>query len=142
VWNELHSLDQILAKTLNIISYEDLSGDRARGQYDPHLGPGRESTRPRRRSLGLVAERQIRDAIEARRVESRFEASIDLIPLGLTETQLDDRGTFEVRPHLAARLRHPLDEMAEESVAVLIGCVKARSEKHRLAEEGLSFERL
>jgi carbon monoxide dehydrogenase subunit G len=141
VWDELNSLDQILAKTLHVTRYELLSRDRARGSTTLTWGPVKKTLDLDVALLGIVAERQIRYAIEARRVESRFEASIDLILLGLNETKLDYHATLEVRHRLAVRMRHPLGEMTEESVDRIIGCVKARSEKRRLAEERLSFER-
>jgi hypothetical protein len=87
--------------------------------------------------LGIVAHRQIRYAIESRALNSRFEASIDLIPLGQHETRLDFHAAFQLRHRLAGHLRHQLDEMTQEYVDSVVRRVKAHSEKRRLAEERL-----
>jgi len=130
VWDEMNSLDELLNKTAHLANYEVLlSGDRAHASTILAWGPIKKRLRLDVKLLGIVAERQVRYAIEAATLGSRLEASIDLIPFGPNETKLNYRAGVEVRSRHGRHRRHLLDEIAEDHVDTLIGHVKAKSEK-------------
>ena len=138
VWDEMDSLDQLLAKTVHLAGYDVLAnGERALARTTLSWGPMKRTVHLDVTLLGIVAHRQIRYTIEASSLDSRLESSIDLIPLGPDETKLDYRAAVEVRHRLAAHLRGVVHEMTEEHAVGIIDRVKARSEKRRLAEERL-----
>jgi carbon monoxide dehydrogenase subunit G len=134
VWEEVSSLDRVLAQSVHVTNYEaTVNGDRARGSTMHSRGPVKKTLILEATLLGVVEERQIRYAIEGCSVGTRFEANIDLIPLGATETKLNCQGALEVGHRLASHLSHVLDDMTEEYVTVLIDRVKAHSEQRRPA---------
>ena len=63
--------------------------------------------------------------------------SIELTPIGETETKLDYRGHLDVRHRMAARMRGLFTEIAEDQAHSLVHRVKVKAEQRRLAQERL-----
>jgi carbon monoxide dehydrogenase subunit G len=136
VWEEVGSLDELLAKTLRKYQVE-LGARRATGETTVAWGPIRRTFAVEAVLLGLVAERQVRYALEVPSIATRLEANIDLIPFGEAETKLDYHAALEVQHPVASHKRRLLSEMAEEHALGIVTRIKAKSEHRRLAEERL-----
>jgi carbon monoxide dehydrogenase subunit G len=138
VWDEMGSLEQVLAKSPQIAEYEVVpGGQRARGTAMLSWGPvkwtvqleiGVTQYQPRER-LGFL--------IEGPALEVRYDAVIDLAAIGDAETRLEYRGHLDVRHRMAARMRGLFGEIAEDQAHSLVHRVKVRAEQRRLAQERL-----
>jgi len=138
VWEEVESLDQILAKTPQALSWDVApGGQRAQAKIRMAWGPVKwnldmvawlEDFRPRQHLL-LV--------IEAPSLEARYEGSIDLEPVGAAETNFIYQAHMECRHRFAARMRGVLAENVEQHVQSVLGRTKVRAEQRRLAQDRL-----
>jgi carbon monoxide dehydrogenase subunit G len=138
VWEEMDSLEQILAKIPQISDHDVApGGQKSRGRTKLTWGPVKWAVdvevaiaefQPRRR-LGFV--------IDAPTLQVRYECSIDLVSIGERETKLDYRGHLDVRHRMASRVPGLFNEMAEDQAHSLVHRVKVKAEQRRLAQERL-----
>lgn len=138
VWEEIDSLDQILAKSPHAFAYEVVPGGKRA------TGKGRLAWGPLKWTLDLdvsIEELHLRQhlvyVVAVPAFELRFEGTIDLSAVGEGETRLDYRGHLDCHHRLANRLRGTFNEVAEEHVHGLIHRTKVRAEQRRLAQDRL-----
>ena len=138
VWDELGSLDRILAKTPLMSRCEIVpDGGRARAKADLAWGPFRWTVELDVMLLGLIDQRQIRYVIEAKRMAARAETTVDLVPTGQIETKLAYCELVEVGRRAGGQLRRLVKDMAEEHAHNFLHKVKVKSEQRWLAHERL-----
>jgi carbon monoxide dehydrogenase subunit G len=138
VWEEMDSLDQILAKSPQISEYDVVpGGQKARGKTKLAWGPVKWALDV---DIGIVEfqpRQRIGIAFDAPTLEVHYEFTIDLVPNGEAETKLDYRGHLDVRHRMASRMRGLFNEIAEDQAHSLIHRVKVKAEQRRLAQERL-----
>ena len=138
VWEEIDSLEQILAKSPHIsncaISPE---GQKARGTSRLAWGPVKWTLEVDVTIIDLQPCRCLSFTIDVPALGFRSHASVDLMAIGEAETMLDYRGHLAFRRRLASRMRGLLNEVAEEQANCLTHRVKVKSEQRRLAQERL-----
>ena len=138
VWEEMDSLEQILAKSPQISDYEVVpGGQKARGKTKLAWGPVKWSVDLEVEILEYQPRQRMSFAIEGPSLEVHYEATIDLVPIGEGETKLDYRGHLDVRHRMASRMRGLFTEIAEDQAHSLVHRVKVKSEQRRLAQERL-----
>jgi len=138
VWEEMDSLEQILAKSPQISEYDVVpGGQRARGRAKLAWGPVKWTVDLEVEIIDLQPRQSIAFAIDAPSMEVHYEATIDLISIGEGETKLDYRGHLDVRHRMASRMRGVFNEIAEDQAHSLVHRVKVKAEQRRLAQERL-----
>jgi carbon monoxide dehydrogenase subunit G len=138
VWEELDSLEQILAKTPQISEYEVVpGGQKARGRAKLAWGPVKWAVDLEVTVTDFQPRQRIAFAIEAPTLEVHYECAIELISIGEAETKLDYRGHIDVRHRMAGRMRGLFNEIAEDQAHSLVHRVKVKAEQRRLAQERL-----
>jgi carbon monoxide dehydrogenase subunit G len=138
VWEEMDSLEQILAKSPQISEYEVVpSGQTARGKTKLAWGPVKWWVDVDVEILGCQPRQSISFAIDGPSLEVHYEGAIELVPIGEAETRLDYRGHLDVRHRMASRMRGLFTEIAEDQAHSLVQRVKVKAEQRRLAQERL-----
>jgi carbon monoxide dehydrogenase subunit G len=138
VWEEMDSLEQILAKTPQITDYDVVpGGQRARGKTKLAWGPVKWTVEVDVEIVEFVPSQRLGLAIDAPALEVRYEFAIDLAPIGEGETKLDYSGHLNVRHRMASRMRGLFNEIAEDHAHSLVHRVKVKAEQRRLAQERL-----
>lgn len=138
VWEEMDSLDQILAKSPQIPEYEVIpGGQKARGRTKLAWGPVKWTVDVEVEIVEFQPRQRLVFAIDGPSLEVRFEAAIDLASIGEGETKLDYRGHLDVRHRMASRMRGLFNEIAEDQAHSLVHRVKVKAEQRRLAQERL-----
>jgi carbon monoxide dehydrogenase subunit G len=114
VWEEMDSLEQILAKSPQISHYEVVpGGQKARGNSRLTWGPVKWSVDVDVSLDDIVPRQHIRFSIHAPSMETRMEVIVVLTSMGETETKLDYRGTLDVR-HRRGHAQGREDPRAQE----------------------------
>jgi carbon monoxide dehydrogenase subunit G len=128
VWEEMDSLEQILAKSPQISEYDVIPGGQtARGRTKLAWGP-----------VKWTVDLEVKIVeFHGPALEVHYEATIDLVPIGEGETKLDYRGHIDVRHRMASRMRGVFNEIAEDQAHSLVHRVKVKAEQRRLAQERL-----
>jgi len=138
VWEEMDSLDQILAKTPQISEYDVVpGGQKARGRTKLAWGPVKWSVDVEVTLTDLVPRQHVTFLIEAPSLETRGEVTIAVASIGETETKLDYRCGLEVRHRMASRMRGLFNEILEDQAHSILHRVKVKAEQRRLAQERL-----
>ena len=138
VWEEMDSLEQILAKSPQISQYDVVpGGQRARGTTKLAWGPLKWTVDIEAEVTELIPLQRLGFAIEGPSLEVRYEGTIDLAPIGEAETKLEYRGRLDVRHRMASRMRGLFNEIAEDQAHSLVHRVKVKAEQRRLAQERL-----
>ena len=138
VWEEIDSLEQILAKSPQVSEYDVVpGGQKARGKTKLAWGPVKWAVDVEVEILEFQPRQRIAFAIDGPSIEVRYEATIDLVPIGEAETKLDYRGHLDVRNRMASRMRGLFNEITEDQVHSLVHRVKVKAEQRRLAQERL-----
>lgn len=138
VWEEMDSLDQILAKTPQISEYDIVpGGQKARGTARLAWGPVKWTLDLEGEITQFEPRQRIGYCIEGPSLEVRYEATIELARVGDNETKLDLRGHFDVRHRMAGRMKGLFNEIAEDHAHSLVHRVKVKAEQRRLAQERL-----
>jgi carbon monoxide dehydrogenase subunit G len=138
VWEEMDSLEQILAKSRQISDYAVApGGQKATGNIKLAWGPvkwtiGLEVLLTRR-----IPRQHVTFAIGAPSLETQGEITTTLAPIGEIETKLDYRCALEVRHRMASRMRGLFNEILEDQAHSILHRVKVKSEQRRLAQEKL-----
>src|SRR5436853_2084577 len=93
VWEEMDSLEQILAKSPQISEYDVVpGGQRARGRAKLAWGPVKWTVDLEVEIVEFQPRQRLGFSIDAPSMEVRYEATIDLVSVGEGETKLDYRG--------------------------------------------------
>ncbi len=138
VWEELDTLDQLLAKTPQISDYEVVpGGQRARGKAKLAWGPVKWAVDLDVEVVDLTPRQQVVFTIDAPSLETRGTFTVTVTSIGEAETRLDYRGTVDVRHRMASRMRGLFNEILEDQAHSLLHRVKVKSEQRRLAQERL-----
>ena len=139
-WEEMDSLDQILAKSPQISEYESYRAVRRLGG-GPKLtwGPVKWAVDVEVSLTDFVARQHVVFVIEAPSLETRASRPgppRSLRP-GRRQTKLDYRCGLEVRHRMASRMRGVFNEILEDLAHSILHRVKVKSEQRRLAQERL-----
>jgi carbon monoxide dehydrogenase subunit G len=138
VWEEMDSLEQILAKSPQISEYDVVpGGQRARGRAKLAWGPVKWTVDLEVEIVEFQPRQRLGFSIDAPSMEVHYEATIDLVSVGEGETKLDYRGRLDVRHRMAGRMRGVFNEIAEDQAHSLVHRVKVKAEQRRLAQERL-----
>ena len=138
VWEEMDSLEQVLAKTPQISDYDVVpGGQRARGKTKLAWGPVKWTVEVEVEIVEFVPRQRIGLVIDGPSLEVRYECAVDLDPVGEAETRLDYLGHLDVRHRMASRMRGLFNEVAEDHAHSLVHRVKVKAEQRRLAQERL-----
>jgi carbon monoxide dehydrogenase subunit G len=138
VWEELDSLEQILAKTPQVSDYDVVpGGQKARGSARLAWGPVKWTVDLEVEITEFQPRQRIAFSIDGPSLEVHYDAAIDLVAVGDGETKLDFRGHLDVRHRMASRMRGLFNEIAEDQAHSLVHRVKVKAEQRRLAQERL-----
>jgi carbon monoxide dehydrogenase subunit G len=138
VWEEIDSLDQILAKTPQISEYDVIpGGQKARGKTKLTWGPVKWAVDVDVALTDFVPRQHVTFVIEAHSLETRGEVTVAIASIGEGETKLNYRCTLEVRHRMASRMRGLFTEILEDQAHSILHRVKVKSEQRRLAQERL-----
>jgi len=138
VWEEMDSLEQILAKSPQISEYDVVpGGQKARGRAKLAWGPVKWAVDLDVTVTDFQPRQRITFAIDAPTLEVHYECAIELASIGEAETKLDYRGRIDVRHRMASRMRGVFNEIAEDQAHSLVHRVKVKAEQRRLAQERL-----
>ena len=138
VWEEMDSLEQILAKTPQISEYDVVPGGQtARGRAKLAWGPVKWSVDLEIAIVEFQPRQRLGFMIDGPSLEVRCEVTIDISSIGESETRLDYLGRIDVRHRMASRMRGLFNEIAEDQAHSLVHRVKVKAEQRRLAQERL-----
>ena len=138
VWEEMDSLEQILAKSPQISEYDIVpGGQRAQGRTKLAWGPLKWQVDMVMEITELVPRRRLVFAIDGPALEVHYQGTLEVLAIGEGETKLDYRGHLDVRHRMAARMRGLFNEIAEDQAHSLVHRVKVKAEQRRLAQERL-----
>jgi carbon monoxide dehydrogenase subunit G len=138
VWEEMDSLEQILAKSPQVSQYDVVpGGKRARASTKLAWGPLKWAVDLEAEITEMVPLQRLGYSIDGPSLEVRYEATIELVPIGEGETKLDYVGHLDVRHRMAGRMRGLFNEIAEDQAHSLVHRVKVKAEQRRLAQERL-----
>ena len=138
VWEEMDSLDQILAKTPQISEYDVVPGGQtARGTARLAWGPVKWTVDLEVEITELVPRQRMAFSIDGPSLEVHYLATVELTPVSENETKLEYRGHLDVRHRMASRMRGLFNEIAEDQAHSLVHRVKVKAEQRRLAQERL-----
>ena len=138
VWEEMDSLEQILAKSPQISEYEVVpGGQKARGKAKLAWGPVKWTVDLEVEIAEFQPRQRIVYCIEGPSLEVNYRATVELTPVGENETKLEYLGHHDVRHKMANRMRGLFNEIAEDQAHSLVHRVKVKSEQRRLAQERL-----
>jgi carbon monoxide dehydrogenase subunit G len=138
VWEEMDSLDQILAKTPQVSEFDIVpGGKKARGVARLAWGPVKWTTELAIEITDIVPNQRLCYTIEGPSLEVRADTIVELIPVGDNETKLEYTGHLDVRHRMAGRMKGLFNEILEDHAHSLINRVKIKAEQRRLAQERL-----
>ena len=121
VWEEMDSLEQILAKSPQISEYDVVpGGQRARGKTKLAWGPVKWTVDVEVEITEFEPRQRLGFAIEGPSLEVRYEGTIDLAPIGEGETKLEYRGRLDVRQSLRRFLAFHLSRLNQFRLLVRI----------------------
>ncbi|HEV8627795.1 MAG TPA: SRPBCC family protein [Acidimicrobiia bacterium] len=138
VWEEMDSLEQILAKTPQISDYDVVpGGQKAGGKAKLAWGPVKWMIDLEVEIVEFQPRQRIAYTVDGPALEVHYRATIELATVGDNETKLDLRGHFDVRHRMASRMRGLFNEILEDQAHSLVHRVKVKAEQRRLAQERL-----
>lgn len=138
VWEEMDSLEQILAKAPQVSEYEVVpGGQKARGKTRLAWGPVKWTLDLEIQIVEFQPLQRIGITFDGPALEVLYRAVVDVARVGESETKLDYRGHLDVRHRMAGRMRGLFNEIAEDHAHSLIQRVKVKAEQRRLAQERL-----
>ena len=138
VWEEMDSLDQILAKTPQIPDFDIVpGGQKARGRARLAWGPVRWNLDLEIEIKEFDPHHRITYSVDGPALEVHYEATLEIARVGENETKLEMRGQFDVRHRMASRMRGLFNEVLEDQAHSLMHRIKVKAEQRRLAQERL-----
>jgi carbon monoxide dehydrogenase subunit G len=138
VWEEVGSLDEILAKSPHVSAHHMLpDGHAAELQVQLKWGPVKRTIKPVAKLVDVRPCEGLLLVIDAPTMDLHFKGTMSLDPGGEAETVLTYCTHLESAHGLSERMRPALSEMLESHVHDLVDGVKARAERHHQAAEQL-----
>jgi hypothetical protein len=138
VWEEMDSLEQILAKSPQISEHDVVpGGQKARGKSKLAWGPVKWMLDLDVAIVEFQPRQRIGFTIDAPALEVHYRVSVELESIGDNETKVDFHGLLDVRHRMASRMRGLFNEIAEDQAHSLVHRVKVKAEQRRLAQERL-----
>ena len=138
VWEEMDSLEQILAKSPQISTYDIVpGGQRAHGSSNLAWGPLKWKVDIEAQITDLVPRQRLVFVFDGPSLEVRYQGTLEVLSVGEGETRLDYRGHLDVGHRMAGRMRGLFNEIAEDQAHSLVHRVKVKAEQRRLAQERL-----
>jgi carbon monoxide dehydrogenase subunit G len=137
-WEEMDSLEQILAKTPQVSGFDIVpGGQKARGKAKLAWGPVKWSSDLTVEITEFQPLQRIAFSIDAPSLEVRLDAVLELTPAGESETKIEYQGHLDVKHRMASRMKGLFHEIAEDHAHSLVHRVKIKAEQRRLAQERL-----
>jgi carbon monoxide dehydrogenase subunit G len=137
-WEEMDSLEQLLAKTPQISEYDVVpGGQQARGKVRLAWGPVKWTVDVEVEITECQPRQRIGFSVDGPALEVHYRAVVELAPVGEGETNLDYLGHLDVRHRMASHMRGLFNEIAEDHAHGLVHRVKVKAEQRRLAQERL-----
>jgi carbon monoxide dehydrogenase subunit G len=138
VWEEMDSLEQILAKSPQISQYDVVpGGQKAHGVTKLAWGPLKWTVDIEAEITDYLPLQRLAFGLDGPSLEVRYEGAVEISPVGEGETKLDYRGHLDVRHRMAGRMRGLFNEIAEDQAHSLVHRIKVKAEQRRLAQERL-----
>jgi carbon monoxide dehydrogenase subunit G len=138
VWEEIDSLEQILAKTPQISEFDIVpGGQKARGKARLAWGPVKWTSDLEMEITDFQPPNRIAFFIEGPALEVRVDAVVELTRVGENETKIEYRGHLDVRHRMANRMKGLFNEIAEDHAHSVVHRAKVKAEQRRLAQERL-----
>jgi carbon monoxide dehydrogenase subunit G len=137
VWAEMDSLEDLLSKSPQLMSFSLLTGDRAAVRTRLTWGPLKYEVAGTMTVRQAVANQQLDYSVVVPDLGLDYSATLRLAPTGAGETSLQYAAHLEMNHRLASKLRGLFLEVVEEHIHGLVGRVKTRAEQRRLADERL-----
>jgi carbon monoxide dehydrogenase subunit G len=137
-WEEIDSLDLILAKTPQISDFDIVpGGQKARGKARLAWGPVKWTSDLLMEVTDIQPLHRIAFFIDAPALEVRMDAVVELTPVGENETKIEYRGHLDVRHRMAGRMKGLFNEIIEDHAHAIVHRAKVKAEQRRLAQERL-----
>lgn len=137
VWDEVGSLEQLLAKSHQAQAYEvTAGGERATFQVHLAWGPVKWAVDGTLTLADCEPEQRLVYRMAAPSLDLTYEGRIELTAVG-AETKLAYHGQMECRHRMAGRLRSMFNDLIEEHMYGILNRAKVRAEQRRLAQERL-----
>jgi len=137
-WEEIDSLDLILAKTPQISEFDIVpGGQKARGKARLAWGPVKWTSDLAMEITDIQPLHRIAFSIDAPALEVRMDAVVELTPVGENETKIEYRGHLDVRHRMAGRMKGLFNEIIEDHAHAIVHRAKVKAEQRRLAQERL-----
>ncbi|MEW6474268.1 MAG: SRPBCC family protein [Actinomycetota bacterium] len=138
VWEEMGSLEQILAKSPQVSEYDVApGGQKARGKAKLAWGPVKWTVELEIAIVDIQPRQHLTFTIDGPALGVHSEATIELASIAENETKLGYQGHIDVRHGMAGRMRGLFHEIAEDQAESLVHRVKVKAEQRRLAQEKL-----
>jgi hypothetical protein len=138
VWEEMATLDAILAKSPQFLSYQLApGGESAQVSANLSWGPLKYPLEGTAQVQGVEPHRQTTYVFAAPSIGLHYAGTLHIAPGGAAETALEYSGELEIEHRMAARMRGLFSEVIEDHIHGLTSRVKTRAEHRRLAEERL-----
>jgi carbon monoxide dehydrogenase subunit G len=138
VWEEIDSLEQFLAKTPQVSEHDVVpGGQKARGKTRLAWGPLKWTLDLEVEITDFQPRQRIGFSVDGPAMEVHYEVTVELAPVGDSETRLEYDGHLDVRHRMAGRMRGLFNEIAEDHAHGIVHRVKVKAEQRRLAQERL-----
>ena len=138
VWEEIDSLEQLLAKTPQISEFDISPGGRtARGKARLAWGPVKWTSGLEVEITDIQPPHRIAFSVDAPALEVRMDAVVEMTPVGQNETKIEYWGHLDVRHRMAGRMKGLFNEIAEDHAHGVVHRAKIKAEQRRLAQERL-----
>jgi carbon monoxide dehydrogenase subunit G len=138
VWEEIDSLEQFLAKTPQVSEHDIVpGGQKARGKTRLAWGPLKWTLDLEAEITDFQPRQRIGFSVDGPAMEVHYEVTVELAPVGDSETRLEYNGHLDVRHRMAGRMRGLFNEIAEDHAHGIVNRVKVKAEQRRLAQERL-----
>lgn len=137
-WEEIDSLEQILAKTPQVSEFDIVpGGQKARGKARLAWGPVKWTSDLEMEITDIQPPYRIAFSLAAPSLEVRVNAVVELTRVGENETKIEYRSHLDVRHRMANRMKGLFNEIAEDHAHSLVHRAKIKAEQRRLAQERL-----
>jgi carbon monoxide dehydrogenase subunit G len=137
VWDEVDSLDQLLAKSPQISSEVIPGSDRGSVTATLQWGPLKWTIEGAMQLEEIVPLERISVSIAAPSLEIDARESLELKRLGDTDTRLTLRGHMVCRHRFGNRMKGVLAEVLEGQMVSIVGRTKTRAEQRQQAQDRL-----
>ena len=138
VWEEMDSLEQLLAKTPQISEYDVApGGQNATASTRLAWGPVKWIVALEVEIVEFQPRQRLAYSVNGPSIGVLYRATVDVTPVGEGETKLHYYGHLDVTHRRAGRMRGLFNEIVEDQAHSLVHRVKAKAEQRRLAQEKL-----